>query len=215
MLRRQEIIPDSYLDEKHFFEGSSMGNSHPVYKGETLCGIRLASLKRYLIENLKHKVMNKLFLIFISFLLSFGFTAQSEGQTLSKSHTELIKNQVDSIFQKMVVLAEKLDFNELSSGVDDTNKAGFIVNGKYYADYSSLIDDVKLNAQGISQQDISIKEKNITVLSDRIVILTALGVSVARINDGREISANILWSFVYEKINNNWKVIYSHQSTTR
>ena len=159
--------------------------------------------------------MNKLLPIFILFLLSFGFAAQSEGQTLSKSQTELIKNQVDSIFRKMLVFAEKLEFNELSSRVDDTNRAGFISNGKYYADYQSLIDDVKQNAQGISQQDISIKEKNITVLSDKIVLLTASGVAVARINDGREISANILWSFVYEKIDNNWKVIYSHQSTTR
>lgn len=159
--------------------------------------------------------MNKLLFIFISFLLSFGFTAQSEGQTLSKSQTELIKNQVDSAFQKMVVFAEKLEFNKLSSGVDDTHKAGFITNGKYYADYSSLIEDVKLNAQGISQQDISIKDKNMTVLSDKIVLLTVSGVSVARINDGREISANILWSFVYEKIENNWKVIYSHQSINK
>jgi hypothetical protein len=159
--------------------------------------------------------MNKLIIISISFLLSFGFVTQSKGQTPSKGQTELIKNQVDSIFQKMVVYAEKLDFNELSSGVDDTHKAGFITNGKYYTDYSSLIDDVKLTAQGISHQDISIKEKKITVLSDNIVLMTASGVSSAYIDDGRKIAVNFLWSFVYERIDNNWKVIYSHQSTTR
>lgn len=159
--------------------------------------------------------MKKLIIISISFLLSFGLIEQSEGQTLSKRQTELIKDHVDSIFQKMLVFAEKLDFDELSSGVDDTHGAGFITNGKYYSEYSSLIEDVKLNAQGISQQDISIKEKKITVLSKDIVLLTASGVAKAYINDGREIAANFNWSFVYEKIDNKWKVIYSHQSTTR
>lgn len=159
--------------------------------------------------------MNKLTIISILFLLSFGFITQTIGQTLSDRQTELIKNQVDSMFQKMLVLAEKLEFNKLSSGVNDTRKAGFITNGKYYARYSSLIEDVKNNAQGISKQDISIKEKKITVLSDKIVLMTASGVAKAKLDDGREIAADFHWSFVYEKIDNDWKVIYSHQSTTR
>ena len=159
--------------------------------------------------------MNKLTIISISFLLSFGFITQAEGQTLSDRQTELIKNQVDSMFQKMLVFAEKLEFNELSTGVNDKHEAGFISNGKYYARYSSLIEDVKTNARGISQQDISIKEKKITVLSDKIVLMTASGVAKAKLDDGREIAADFHWSFVYEKIDNDWKVIYSHQSTTR
>ena len=159
--------------------------------------------------------MNKLTIISILFLLSFGFITQTKGQTLSNRQTEQIKNQVDSVFQKMVVLAEKLEFNKLSSGVNDTHEAGFISNGKYYARYSALIEDVKNNAQGISHQDISVREKKITVLSDKIVLMTASGVAKANLNDGRVIAADFQWSFVYEKIDNEWKVIYSHQSTTR
>jgi hypothetical protein len=159
--------------------------------------------------------MKKLIILSVSFLLSFGFITQSVGQTLSKKQTEIIKNQVDSMFQKMLVFAEKLDFDKLSSGVNDKHEAGFISNDKYYTSYSSLIDDVKINARGISKQDILIKEKKITVLSDKIVLMTASGVAKAKIDDGREIAASFHWSFVYEKMDNNWKVIYSHQSTTR
>ncbi len=159
--------------------------------------------------------MKKLIIISVSFLLSVGFIAQSKGQTLSKRQTEVIQNQVDSVFQKMVVLAEKLDFDKLSSGVNDSHKAGFISNDKYYANYSSLIEDVKNNARGISKQDISIKEKKITVLSDKIVLMTASGVAKAFLDDGRELAADFHWSFVYEKMDKEWKVIYSHQSITR
>lgn len=159
--------------------------------------------------------MIKLTIISILFLLSFGFITPAKGQTLSDRQTVQIKTQVDSVFQKMVVMAENLEFNKLSSGVNDTHEAGFISNGKYYARYSSLIEDVKKNAQGIDHQEISIKEKKITVLSDKIVLMTASGVAKAKLDDGREIAADFHWSFVYEKIDNEWKVIYSHQSTTR
>lgn len=72
--------------------------------------------------------MNKLIVIFLSVFLTVGSVAKSNGQTLSKKQTELIKNQVDSVFLEMVVLAEKLDFDKLSLGVDDTREAGFIAN---------------------------------------------------------------------------------------
>jgi len=159
--------------------------------------------------------MKKLIIVLISFFLSFGFVNQLDGQSLSKSQTEFFEKQVDSVFQIMLAYAEKLDFDKLTFGVNDKHKVGFISNGKYYADYSTLINDVKQTATGVSHQDISIKNKKITVLSDKIVILTASGLSSAKINDGREIVANFHWSFVYEKTNNNWKVIYSHQSLAK
>lgn len=159
--------------------------------------------------------MNKQRTIFIAILLVFGFFSQSKGQTLSGRQTEQIKNQVDAVFQQMVVYAEQLDFDKLSSGVDDSWKAGFIANGKYYANYADLINDVKQNAQGLGGQTISVKEKKITVLSEKIVLINVTGISKATIIDGREISANFLWSFVYEKTGEDWKVIFSHQSTSR
>ncbi|NJK86026.1 MAG: nuclear transport factor 2 family protein [Bacteroidales bacterium] len=73
---------------------------------------------------------------------------------------------------------------------------------------------MKVNSRGISQQKISISEKKITVLSDKIALLTAHGTSKASLPDGREISVNFLWSFAFEKMDNQWKVIHSHQSRT-
>lgn len=158
--------------------------------------------------------MNKIITISAFAIIAFGFIAPLEGQTPSDKQTERIKKQVDSVFQKMVVFAEKLDFEAISTGVDDSHGAGFITNSRYYSRYITLVSDVKSNAQGVSKQAISITDKKTTVLSDRIVLMTVSGVAKAYINDGREISVNFHWSFVYEKIGNSWKVIHSHQSTT-
>ena len=163
----------------------------------------------------KPVLMKKLKLVSIFLFLLLGFVAQSKGQNVFKVQKEFIKNEVDSVFQKMLIFAEEINFNGLSSGVDDKHEAGFITNGKYYADYPSLISDFKSNAQGISHQDISIKDKKITVLSPKNVLMTASGVAKATLKDGRVITANFHWSFVYELIDNNWKVIYSHQSLAK
>ena len=159
--------------------------------------------------------MKKLIILSVSILLSVTFFVKAEGQTLTERQKVQIKNQVDSVFQKMVGYAEKLDFKQLSSGVDDTREAGFITNGKYYDRYSTLIDDVVLNAQGVNKQYIFVKEKKITVLSDSLVLLIASGTAKALLDDGREISGIFQWSFIYEKTGKQWKVIYSHQSSGR
>lgn len=156
-------------------------------------------------------------IITISFILlqMVGYNQQVASQSLSEQQTELISHQVDSIFRVMITLAERLDFDTLSEGVDDTEKAGFLTNGKYYTEYSTLIEQVKQNSQGVSRQEISVNEKKLTVLSDKVVLLTATGVSKAYLEDEREIVANFQWSFVYRKIEDKWKVIFSHQSTAR
>lgn len=151
----------------------------------------------------------------VCFFLTFGALVKSEGQNLSRKQTERIKTQVDLAFQKMQDLAEKLDYDALSSGVYDAHEAGFVTNGKYYSRYSDLIEDVKSNARGIDRQVISVKEKNITVLSKKFVLTTVTGIARATLADGREIAADFQWSFVFEKVDGNWKVIQSHQSVSR
>jgi hypothetical protein len=155
--------------------------------------------------------MKNLRIILILFQLSI-FLLPAHSQSLTGKKAELFKNEVESVFNEMLVYAERLDYAKLSLGVDDKHSAGFIVNGKYYPQYSSVIDDMKLSAQGIGRQDISIKEKKSTVLSDQIVLMTVSGTSKVILNDDREIVVNFHWSIVYEKVDNIWKVIHSHQS---
>ena len=124
----------------------------------------------------------------------------------------IVPTHFNHLISNIVILH---DFNELSLGVEDKHKAGFISNGNFYADYATLIHEVKLNAKGISHQNINVQQKKITVLSDKMVLMTASGSSMARVTDGREFTSNFHWSFVYEKINSEWKVIYSHQSRAK
>ena len=150
----------------------------------------------------------------ISFLF-FGLIEYSNGQDISNQLKTKIEEQVDSIFHENIISAEHHEYDQLSRGVYDMHQAGFIVNGSYFAQYDSLMNSLKARSQRIVKQHITIQKEKITVLSDRIALLTAYGNTKVEVNDGNTFIAKFFWSFVYEKIGKDWKVIQSHQSSIR
>ena len=150
-------------------------------------------------------------LALIGFLV-LGFNLQLKGQNLTNQQKSEIEKQVNSTFQGMVKVAENLDYDKISTGVDDKYNAGFIVNNSYFEKYDALITVLKANLQTGTKQRITIQNKKITVLSDSIALLTASGDSNVELNSGQSFNVKFLWSFVFEKSNNDWKVIQSHQS---
>ncbi|MBN2610214.1 MAG: nuclear transport factor 2 family protein [Bacteroidales bacterium] len=154
---------------------------------------------------------NTLMISFTCFLSTVFFTL-TKGQNLAGIENSHIERQVDSVFHTMVKAAENLDYDEISTGVDDRYGAGFIVNGSYYQDYSQMISTLKANLREGMQQRITILHQKISVISDDVVLLTASGNAEATIDTGQSFHVKFLWSFVYKKINEEWKVIQSHQS---
>ena len=147
----------------------------------------------------------------ISYLF-LGYPGHLKGQIPTNQQKSKIEIQVDSVFQTMVKAAETMDYDKLNLGVDDRHKASFIVNNSYYNEYDTMIGILKANVDSGTTQNISIQNQKITVLSNTIVLITASGVAQVELATGQSFNINFLWSFVYEKINNEWKVIQSHQS---
>lgn len=156
--------------------------------------------------------MQKTLTISLICFLIIGFIEQSDGQDITSPQKSKIEKQIDSIFHTMIKAAENLDYDKLSAGVDDRYNAGFITNGSYFTKYDSLVNILKTNIQDGARQSITIQKEKITVLSDRVVLLTACGDTKVELNSGQTFNVKFLWSFVFEKINNDWKVIQSHQS---
>jgi len=144
--------------------------------------------------------------------LTIGFEGKLKGQNFTAMDKPKIEWQVDSIFLSMIKAAENVDYDKISLGVDDRYNAGFIVNNSYYSKYDSMIAILKANLRSGTKQTITIQNKKITVLSKSIVLLTASGNANVDLNNGQTFNVNFLWSIVYEKFNNDWKVVQSHQS---
>lgn len=154
---------------------------------------------------------NKIFYLFIT-LFMLVITAESFGQKITKQQKSKIENQVNTIFQEMIAAAENMDYDKLSTGVDDSQNAGFIVGNVLYVTYDSLIHVLKDRSQGVSGQTIQIKKQKITVLTENIVLLSATGNANVKLERGDTIQTTFFWSFVYQKIGDKWMVVQSHQS---
>ncbi|MDC0584295.1 nuclear transport factor 2 family protein [Bacteroidales bacterium] len=146
------------------------------------------------------------------FLFTFGTIIHTNAQDLSISQGKAIENQVDDVFTQMLTLAEKLDYTALHKGVNDKYNAGFILNGKYYSAYQELEKTVNPSSNGVEGQKFTIDNKKISAVNKQVVLLTATGSAEVLLAGGRTIYINFNWSFVYKKIDGQWKVIHSHQS---
>lgn len=156
--------------------------------------------------------MKKTVLVLWLGLFPLGCIGFAAGQICQSKAIEI---RVDSIFREMIKTAEILDYDKLTSGVDDRHNAGFIVGGTYYEKYDELINLLKSRSSGVAGQHIVVQKEKITVLSDSIVLLTACGESQIDLKNGTVVATKFDWSFVYKKIDNKWKVIQSHQSVSR
>lgn len=66
-------------------------------------------------------------IMLICFLI-LGAIETSNGQQIHEKQKIRIEKEVDKVFLSMVIAAEKLDYDKLTDGVDDSFQAGFIVN---------------------------------------------------------------------------------------
>jgi hypothetical protein len=158
--------------------------------------------------------MKNYFTTILLCILFSGTLESLKGQSLTDTQKVRIEKEIDSVFTLSVKAAESLNYDKIATGVDDRHQAGFVTNGRYYADFSTLLQTAKDNAAPGLTQQISFQHKKITVLSQRIALLTATGESKVNTSGGI-VYITFFWTFVYEKINGDWKVIQSHQSGNR
>lgn len=137
-----------------------------------------------------------------------GTTAYS--QELSKRQIEEITAEITTAFEKSVRAAEQLDGKALAEGVDDSLKAGFIVDGNFFGSFEEVMQDFEDKSQGCLSQKMSNINKSITVLSKDSTLLVASGDFLLSLADGRSIGGRFAWSMIYSKVGGAWKIIHAN-----
>jgi len=156
--------------------------------------------------------MKKVVLMILTYLV---ICSSVYSQGLTENQKEKIASEIAADFEKSTKAAENIDSNGIADFVDDTFKAGFIDNGIFMNSFDEVMRRYRGNIIGIKSQKISISNKKITVLADNAALLTVSGNASAALEDGRTFTGGFAWTFVYSKVNDNWKIIHSHMSTPR
>ncbi len=153
--------------------------------------------------------------ILLSISLALGVHGFGFSQGLSDPPLDGIKSEIFRCFAESIKAGENLDLAGVSASIDDSLKTGFIDNGQYFSSFDELMVGYKAGIQGLDYQRMNVITKKITVLSRNSALLTAHGDFTAKITDGRMLKGEFAWTFIYRKIDGNWKVIHSHMSNPR
>ena len=153
--------------------------------------------------------------LIIVLLIAIGGNVKLLSQELSESEKDKIITEINVLFQKSIDAGETLDILKVSENVDDSFKTGFIDNGFYFDSFQEVMNGFEKGVKGIKSQKMEIENKRITVLSNQCVLVTASGKYSTKASDGRLLSGKFAWTFVYFKIDDNWKIIHSHMSNPK
>lgn len=157
----------------------------------------------------------KIYRLMLTGLLIFGVSGFTYAQDLSNDLITKIENEIAQRFDISIKAGEKLDITGISENIDDTLKTGFIDNGFYFKTFEELMIGFNAGIKGLESQEMNVKTKKITVLSEKEALLTAHGSYSAKVVDGRLLTGKFAWTFVYSKMNGNWKVIHTHMSNPK
>jgi len=156
--------------------------------------------------------MKRIVLMIITFL---WICSGVYSQELTKNQKEKIASEIVADFEKNIKASESFDAKGLTDCVDDTLKAGFMNNGIFLNSFDEVMRNYDEGIRGVKSLKYSISNKRITVLADNAALLTASGNVSLVLEDGRIITGGFAWTFVYTKVNKNWKIIHTHMSTPR
>jgi len=153
--------------------------------------------------------------VVLMFIASLWICSSVYSQGLTQNQKEKIASDITALFDKSIKAAESIDSKGISDFVDDTLKAGFIDNGILLNSFDEVMRGYKEAIKGIKSNKFSVSNKKITVLADNAALLTVSGNASTTLEDGRTLTSSFAWTFVYSKVNDNWKIIHSHMSTPR
>ncbi|MGC6432514.1 MAG: nuclear transport factor 2 family protein [Jejuia sp.] len=152
----------------------------------------------------------RLLVLSTSFILfCFGFL---HSQNLSDTEIKKIKTEVYKTFYNSIETGEQLDVKGIENNIEDSLKTGFIDNGNYFKTFNELMVIFRQNIKGLESQKFDCTNKKVTILSEDKVLLTTSGNYETKVLDGRVLKGGFAWTFIYSKINGDWKVIHSHMS---
>jgi len=155
--------------------------------------------------------MKKLILTGFTLIILLFVSCETKNRDLiNDQDKERIKSDIQTVFEQMIQSSEAGNF-EFRPFV---NSPGFIsiVNGKI-SDYKEFI---KSNTAFFDLVDNQIFDEAImfyTFIDKETVILTYGATVIANFKDGHQSKADPLaWTVVFRKMDESWKVIYSHES---
>jgi len=158
------------------------------------------------------KQINYLFLLILITFLSCKESGQLKQQEVLTEEKKLtIISEIQSLLKSTVGGLNNLNVDSVFKSMSAMNFSTFINNGVIFSDYDSTYATFKKMYAQIESLNVVLSNEKYTVLSVNSALFSA-GFKEDLIVKNKNFSNQGAMTCVFQRIDNNWKMIHVHQS---
>lgn len=144
-------------------------------------------------------------------LLTIMATGQA-GQQKKESSLADIEKAVIARHEEIRMAGQSLDAEKLFEFVLENDKGSLIQDGKMLLTRKEALESTRQGLQAFQKIEYEIDQQHVTVITPKVALLTAEGLSTAVTKDGRAFSIRFAQSVVFVLKEDGWKVLHAHRS---
>lgn len=149
-------------------------------------------------------------IIVLFFVLLIGCQPQQKG--VNDMDKDTIKKEVKEQFDKLVVSINKINAEEWSGFYSKDEFASAFVSTELYKDRKAWVDTISSYFKMRDKQKVTVNEVNITPLAADAALMTSKEASEMVLKDGSAIKSQHVFTMVWKKEKEGWKILHSHES---
>lgn len=133
-------------------------------------------------------------------------------QPVTDAQRTAIEDTIRALNKELFAAAEQVDADLAFASFTDEHNAGFINVGVFYPSLDSFVADFRDDFGRSQGQEIEVSETRVSVLASNAAVLATHGSFIATFKEGGTFESPFACTFVYAKVEEDWKVVHAHQS---
>ncbi len=156
--------------------------------------------------------MRQVFLCLLVFVTAILVGCSPTERALTGADREIARKAIDENTAEFIAAAEAADAARLYATLRDVHGLGFINNGRIYPPQDSLLNAFEDVFSHIDSQTIEFTDSRVWVISPAAAVSTNLGHGTTTDSEGIVSNYEFIWTFVYQRLDDDWKIVHSHLS---
>jgi ketosteroid isomerase-like protein len=148
----------------------------------------------------------------VVFLVLLLGACQQQQRTFTEVEKEAVKKEIKDQFNQLASAINQLNADAWSKFYSKDEFLSAIVSTDYYGARSAWVDVITKYFSMRERQHIEPLEVRVTALTPNMALMTSEEKSEMRLKDGKNIKSKHVFTMIWKKEQDGWKILHSHES---
>lgn len=148
----------------------------------------------------------------VVFLVLLLGACQKQQQVFTEVEKEAIKKEVKDQFSQLAAAINQKNADAWSKFYSKDEFASAIAGADYYGTRNAWVDLITKYFSMRERQQVEPLEVRVTALAPNLALMTSEEKSEMLFKDGKNIKSKHVYTMIWKKEQNGWKILHSHES---